>query len=76
MAGNMFGLSCPKCGCSGRIGICVEVWARLTRDGTDDGESADGSHTWDDNSTALCGDCRWCGLVKQLNKDDEEEDEA
>lgn len=71
MAGNMFGLSCPKCGCSGRIDICVEVWARLTRDGTDD--SDDGSHTWDDDSTALCGDCHWAGPVKELNKDDDEE---
>lgn len=74
MAGNMFGLSCPKCGRSDRIDICVEVWARLTRDGTDGGESADGDHMWDDDSTALCGDCHWGGTVKQLNKDDEEDE--
>ena len=66
MAGNMFGLSCPKCGRSDRIDICADVWVRLTRDGTDADQSRCGDHMWGDDSTALCTECHWAGPVKEL----------
>lgn len=65
MAGNMFGLSCPKCGSEDRIDICIEVWARLTPDGTDADGPLNGGHEWDGSSVAVC-DCGWGGTVKEL----------
>ena len=58
---NTFGYRCPDCGSTGQIDICASLWVRLTRDGTDADISADGSHTWDAGSPAVCRGCGFEG---------------
>jgi hypothetical protein len=54
---NCFNMRCPKCGGEDQIDIAATVWVRLTGDGTDADEAADGGHFWDDDSPARC--VRW-----------------
>ncbi|WP_040567796.1 hypothetical protein [Magnetospirillum molischianum] len=65
---NAFGCHCPKCGSSGQIDICAQVWVRLTRVGTAADLSRQGNHEWNDASRATC-DCGWTGRVNELIKE-------
>ena len=64
--GNAFDMRCPKCGDASRIDVAATVWVRLTSDGTDADESAEGSHDWDDDSRARCNACDHEGAVKEF----------
>src|SRR3954468_21602835 len=55
--GNSFDMRCPKCSGETQIDIAATVWVRLTGDGTDADEAADGGHFWDDDSRARCVGC-------------------
>ena len=63
---NSFNMFCPKCGSADQIDIAATVWVRLTADGTDTDEAADGGHFWDDDSHARCVACDHQGTVKEF----------
>ena len=63
---NSFNMLCPKCGSADQIDIAATVWVRLTADGTDTDEAADGGHFWDDDSRARCIACDHQGTVKEF----------
>lgn len=64
-----FNLRCPRCRRDDRIDIEAKVLVRLTADGTDAYQSADGSHEWDDQSACICRACDFVGKV--INFDEE-----
>ncbi|MGA8756643.1 MAG: hypothetical protein WB611_09965 [Stellaceae bacterium] len=64
--GNDFDMRCPKCGDTSQIDIAATVWVRLTSDGTDADEAADGGHFWDDDSRACCAACDHQATVKEF----------
>jgi hypothetical protein len=63
---NCFDMRCPKCGSEDQIDIAATVWVRLTRDGTDADEAAEGGRFWDDDSAARCAACDHQGTVKDF----------
>ena len=62
-------LACPTCGSDDDVQISVTVFARLHVEGT---EIVDGDHEWDDDSAAMCGQCRQTGLVADFRTDQED----
>jgi hypothetical protein len=69
---NQHGYYCPHCKSSESIKIRVEKWASLFSDGTDTDE---GDTEWDHNSSAMCGECDWEGVVDNLIEVDLEEED-
>jgi hypothetical protein len=63
---NSFEMRCPKCGDGSQIDIAATVWVRLTSDGTDADEAADGGHFWGDYNHARCNACDHQGTVKEF----------
>ena len=55
---------CPACEADHSLDVTAVTAVRLTRDGTDADESADGATEWDDDSLCQCVACGWTGLVR------------
>jgi hypothetical protein len=65
---NQFGMFCPECGASDRLDVAATVNVRLTTNGTDTDESADGSHTWGEDSPCTCDQCGHEGIVSHFRR--------
>jgi hypothetical protein len=65
-------MACPRCGSDEHIDIAATVWVRLTEDGTDADDPADGGHEWDSDSDARCAKCGYSGTVEDFACDPEE----
>lgn len=67
---NEGGLECPVCGNTDRIDIAATVFVRAfigdTGLETDEDESDDGSHDWDDKSPCVCRACDHTGTVGEF----------
>lgn len=61
-----WGIMCPSCHDDLKLDVAVKTFARLTDDGTDAFESADGDHEWDDTSAIVCRECGHAGTVLQF----------
>jgi hypothetical protein len=70
---NFLGLRCPKCDDGDRIDILVDLWVRVTDDGTDADASGNGDHDYTPDSTAVCGACGHCGTVRDFEPEGETE---
>lgn len=62
------GMCCSVCGDDLRIDIAATVWIRLTPDGTDATEAANGDHEWSDHSTGECQTCNFVGHVSDFSE--------
>ena len=60
---NQFGLFCPRCAHSDGLSVEAQIVVDLMSDGTED---AGGNHQWDDDSKCRCSNCLWTGVVKEL----------
>ena len=69
---NQYGMFCPSCGHSDEIDITANVDVRLTYDGTDADESADGSHNWDDDTPCSCANCGHSATVADFTPDEDD----
>ena len=68
---NAFGMKCPKCGASGEIDVCANVWVRLCPDGTDVTQAENGDHEWEDGSPAACDSCGHAATVWDFNTENQ-----
>ena len=76
---NAFDMRCPQCRASNQIDIAATVWVRLTCDGTDAAQAANGDHEWKYGSFAACQDCGHTATVWEFdieNQPDPSENDA
>ena len=64
---NAFGMRCPKCGASDEIDIAATIWTRLSHEGTDVTQAANGDHEWEQRSLAACHSCGHAATVWDFN---------
>lgn len=61
-------MKCPKCGAAElQIEARTVRWVSIDGDG-DVMEDPGGDTEWEDNSLAMCNECDWDGLVKDLGE--------
>jgi hypothetical protein len=63
---NQHDLRCPRCQSQDGVTIQIPIWVLLTHDGTDADTPQD--HEWDDNSPAICAECRFGGIVADFTR--------
>ncbi len=67
-------MECPSCESDESIEIVMKVWGLLVADGTDLDAADDGTHTWDDDSSARCTECDFSGTAKDFKIKEEKKD--
>lgn len=62
---------CPQCGSTGHLEVSARIWVRLDQSDpdnlqTDEFDTHNDGHEWDETSTAICTQCQWTGIVEAL----------
>jgi hypothetical protein len=70
--GNQFGYLCPKCKQGDCLSVAATVWVGFEPYGTD---ALDSNHEWGQESGAYCSNCDWHGVVSELERAENFEDE-
>jgi len=61
---ELYGLSCPTCGCDEDLAISVQIWIDVFPDGTL--ESLGSFHEWHEMSPCRCTQCMHRGIVRDF----------